>query len=283
MHQKLKVSCLWPLLLAAAAISGCEQKPAEQNATQEASGKLGDEQAVAINSTDSATRLVVTEAQGDYVLPACDDKQQPCPKISLSHVVSNDAWVNHFLDQQIFRQYPIKVGKKTHIPDDFQEVADGLLASIKPADPASANFTEKLDTVFLGMYKSFGMFMVTKFSFYEGAAQPYEAKKYYVLDLDRKKQLTLDDLLIKGKQQQLYDLLFQQFSAWVKKDFPQTPMADYEKDNPFTVTSNFSFNKDGVEFLYSPQELGSFAQGAAVFTVPYAQLKGIVKPDYLKD
>lgn len=268
------------LLVAMTGLTGCEQQPKDKQAS---SGKLGEQQAVAIQSTQSDKRLIVTEATAAYVLPPCDSKQQACPQINISHAVTNLDWVNKLLDEQILAQYTILLnGRQVH-PKDIQQLVDGFLARIKPADPASANFSEKLDTVFLGMYKNLGMFMISRFSYYQGAAQPFESKRYYVLDLERKRQLTLDDLLVSGKQQALYDLLFVQFKAWVQKDAPATSMPDYERDNPFSVTSNFSFNKDGIEFLYNVQDLGSVAQGAAVFTVPYSQLKGIVRDRYLKD
>ena len=263
-----------------AGLAGCEQQPKDKTA---ATGKLGEQQAVAIQSTQSDQRLVVTEATANYVLPACDSKQQPCPQINISHAVTNLDWVNQFLDQQILAQYSILVNGKAVQPKDPQQLVNGFLARIKPADPASANFTEKLDTVFLGMYKNLGMFMISRFSYFQGAAQPFESKRYYVLDLDSKRRLTLDDLLVAGRQQALYDLLYVQFKGWVQQASPDASMPDYERDNPFSVTSNFSFNRDGIEFLYNTQELGSATQGAAVFTVPYTQLKGIVKDKYLKD
>lgn len=261
-------------------LAGCNPAPKDK---QDGNGKLGEQQAVAIQSTQSDQRLVVTEATADYVLPACDSKQQLCPQINISHVVTNLEWANALLDEQILAQYTTLVnGKQVH-PKDPQQLVNGFLARIKAAEPASANFTEKLDTVFLGMYKNLGMFMISRFSYYQGAAQPFESKRYYVLDLDRKRQLNLDDLLVSGKQQALYDLLFVQFKSWVQKSTDSTSIQDYERDNPFTVTGNFSFNKDGIEFLYNAQELGTITQGAAVFTVPYSQLKGIVKDRYLKD
>ncbi len=267
------------LLGGSALLAGCEPAPKDKDGT----GKLGEQQAVAIQSTESSRRLVVSETPAAYVLPACDSKQQPCPQISISHAVTNVDWVNKLLDEQILAQYSILVnGKQVH-PKDPQQLVNGWLAQIKPNDPASANFSEKLDTVFLGMYKNLGMFMISRFSYYQGAAQPLENKRYYVLDLAGKRQLTLDDLLVPGKQQALYDLLFVQFKAWVQKDNATVNMQEYERDNPFTVTGNFSFNKDGIEFLYNAQELGSLTQGAAVFTVPFGQLKGIVKDKYLKD
>lgn len=276
--SKLSASALAALL--AVGMAGCEQQPRDKQA---ASGKLGEQQAVAIQSTQSDKRLIVTEATASYVLPPCDSKQQPCPQINISHAVTNLDWVNQFLDEQILAQYATLLNGKQVRPKDPQQLVNGFLAQIKPGDPATANFSEKLDTVFLGMYKDMGMFMISRFSYYQGAAQPFESKRYYVLDLDRKRQLLLDDLLVSGKQQALYDLIYVQFKQWVQKSTPSASMQEYERDNPFTVTGNFSFNKDGIEFLYNAQELGAFTQGAAVFTIPYGQLKGIVKDRYLKD
>ena len=280
LQRQRRCMAMGAMLAALLALGGCDQSPKDNAAS---SGKLGEQQAVAIQSTQSDKQLVVTEATASYVLPTCDSKQQPCPQINISHAVTNLDWVNRFLDEQILAQYTTLLHGKQVRPKDPQQLVNSFLARINPADPATANFSEKLDTVFLGMYKNLGMFMISRFSYYQGAAQPFESKRYYVLDLDRKKQLTLDDLLVPGKQQALYDLLFIQFKDWVQKSAPSASMQDYERDNPFTVTGNFSFNRDGIEFLYNAQELGSLTQGAAVFTVPYSQLKGIVKDKYLKD
>lgn len=48
------------------------------------------------------------------------------------------------------------------------------------------------------------------------------------------------------------------------------------------LTKNFIFTKDGIKFLYQPDEIAPYEMGMPEFVIRYAELKGIVQEQYLK-
>ena len=47
------------------------------------------------------------------------------------------------------------------------------------------------------------------------------------------------------------------------------------------LTDNFSFNKDGITFLYQPYAIGPYVMGMPELTIKYQDLKGVIKAEYL--
>lgn len=115
---------------------------------------------------------------------------------------------------------------------------------------------------------------------YSGGAHGLANQDYYVFDMTKQKRLTPNDILLPNKKAQLEMLVKAQFIDWIKQN-DQDPI-EYQKTWQFKLTDNFTFDKNGVTFIYQPYEISPYAYGMPKFTVPYAALKGIVKSDYLK-
>lgn len=52
-------------------------------------------------------------------------------------------------------------------------------------------------------------------------------------------------------------------------------------DHKFFLPANYAFTKEGVFFYYNPYEIAAYARGPVTFTIPYAQLEGIVKKELI--
>ncbi|MEO6285200.1 MAG: DUF3298 domain-containing protein [Dyadobacter sp.] len=50
-------------------------------------------------------------------------------------------------------------------------------------------------------------------------------------------------------------------------------------NHQFFVPANYVFTRDGILFYYNPYEIAAYARGAIQFTIPYSELKGIVKKE----
>jgi len=51
------------------------------------------------------------------------------------------------------------------------------------------------------------------------------------------------------------------------------------KNNEFYLPDNFALKKDGIVFLYTLYEIASYAQGEQAFTIPYGELKPLLKQE----
>ena len=115
---------------------------------------------------------------------------------------------------------------------------------------------------------------------YSGGAHGLANRDYYVFDMAKQKRLIPNDILLPNQKAKLETLVKTQFIDWIKQN-DQDPI-EYQKTWPFKLTDNFTFDKNGVTFIYQPYEISPYAYGMPKFTVPYTALKGIVKSDYLK-
>lgn len=272
MNQKYRKfgSLLAVSLTAALGISsGCSKKPEAEHASSPAQA-----QPVA-----KPLRLIAREEIADVELPACHSGQ--CPEVSFSHLVTSNDWVNGFLDNQIFAPYAHEVNGKKVTPANFQQLTDLVVSDATEGEAASPYFTESIDMSFMGVYNQLALFSKTAASYSHGAAHGVESIHYYVLDIAHEKQLTLDDILLPGQKPKLDALLHQAYRDWVKKNLSDLDLAEYEQDWPYKLTDNYTFDQNGLSFLYQEYEMAAYAFGLPELTVPYSQLKGIVKPQYL--
>ncbi len=252
-------------------LGGCEKK---------VTGPDTEQQAQAQPAALKPLRLIVREEFPEIKLPECHAGQ--CPEVSLSHLVTSNDWVNGFLDTQIFKVYQHEANGKVVIPRNFQEVADTVVAfATSDDDEAQPYFTESVGISFFGVYNRLALFSKSSASYSHGAAHGVESINYYVLDVDREKQLTLDDILIQGQRPKLDALVHQAYGNWVKKNSPDSDLKEYEQDWPYKLTENYSFDQNGLTFLYQEYEMAAYAYGMPELSVPYSQLKGIIKPAYL--
>ncbi|RYZ93971.1 MAG: DUF3298 domain-containing protein [Moraxellaceae bacterium] len=133
---------------------------------------------------------------------------------------------------------------------------------------------------FLGDVGTVARFKISA-AFYTGGAHGSALDNYYNLDIKRKKQLTLNDIILPNQQAALHQLVHQQYVDWVSSSAGNPDISQYEKDWPFKLTQNFNLGDAGLLFSYGQYEIGPYVVGMPEFVVPYAQLSGIVKPEYL--
>lgn len=271
-QQSRKFGSLLAISLAVAVgsmSSGCSKKTEAEHASTSAQAK----------SEAKPLRLIAREEIAEVELPVCHAEQ--CPEVSFSHLVTSNDWVNAFLDNQIFAPYSHEVKGKTLMPANFQQLTDLVVSNATEGEGASPYFTESVDMSFMGVYNQLALFSKTAASYSRGAAHGVESIHYYVLDIAHEKQLTLDDILLPGQKPKLDALLHQAYRDWVKKNLPDLDLTEYEQDWPYKLTNNYTFDQNGLSFLYQEYEMAAYAFGMPELTVPYSQLKGIVKPQYL--
>ncbi|WP_353721359.1 DUF3298 domain-containing protein [Dyadobacter sp. 676] len=64
-----------------------------------------------------------------------------------------------------------------------------------------------------------------------------------------------------------------------------TPEVDLEDagyflaNHKFFIPANYVFTPEGVLFFYNPYEIAAYARGPIEFTIPYQELKGIIRED----
>lgn len=115
---------------------------------------------------------------------------------------------------------------------------------------------------------------------YTGGAHPFSGQRYFVLDLDSGKQLTLKDLLAAGYEEGLNEAGERAF----RKERNIPPAASLEEagfwfaNNIFKVNTNVGVMNNGLVFAFNPYEVAPYAMGPTEFTVPYSDINALI-PD----
>jgi len=115
-----------------------------------------------------------------------------------------------------------------------------------------------------------------------GAAHGIPATQFLNWQRSTGHELSLSDLLISGRHDQYVQALRDAHHAWLKQneDAQQDPAA-YDKNWPFQPTDNATLTREGLVVKYDAYSIAPYSHGQPELTVPYAALRGILKPEFL--
>ncbi|XID75397.1 RsiV family protein [Alkanindiges sp. WGS2144] len=233
-------------------------------------------------STPQPHQMSVKQVPANYKLPACEG--EGCPEVDIQRLQTSNHWVNQFVDREILQLSSVQLSEEQPKPTSIQDNVDRFLQAAKQdsaARGAPVPYSMQVTPEYLGQKGDIALLKISA-AYYTGGAHGSALDNYYNLDLKQKKQLGLDDILVPAQRQQLHQLFYQQFVAWIKENDAKTDLDEYEQTWPFKLTDNFTFDLDGLKLSYAQYEIGPYVVGMPEFTVPYAQLNGIIKPEYLK-
>ena len=114
-----------------------------------------------------------------------------------------------------------------------------------------------------------------------GGAHPNSFRSYYIFDANTGREKN-----IKSFFSDTTALLNKVEKAFRKlenlADTTNLEGAGYFLSNhKFFLPANYAFTKEGVFFYYNPYEIAAYARGDISFTIPYSELKGIVKKELI--
>lgn len=124
-------------------------------------------------------------------------------------------------------------------------------------------------------------------SLYSGGSHPISVQTAYNLDIENRRVLTLEDILLESGAAELADLV----RAGVEEKFAPIDgnnglFEDYAStiDNSMswgTMTPYWYLNDTGLVVFYNQYELGPYAAGIVKVELPYEDLSGILQEAYL--
>lgn len=111
---------------------------------------------------------------------------------------------------------------------------------------------------------------------YTGGAHPNIFLDLINFDLSNGKKLNLSDIF--SDEDKLKALVERKFRE-VREIGPSTSIADagFFWGDAFSLPQNFALQEDGVYFHYNPYEAAAYALGSTEFTIPYEELKEVIR------
>lgn len=237
--------------------------------------------------------LVNVEIQPVLQVEKClKAEQQSCYQVDIHSVKTNIDWINQYFDNTIRNQ--LKLDEVALIPESEsaekyqqnlsltqlkQNYLEGLSALMQQ-EFAPIGYFQLYHPRFFAQNGALAMF-VEDFYLFSGGAHGYGSTNYLNFDLNQRKILTVDDLLLPHQKTALLEKLHQAYLKYLSEKYTDSSPAELEREYSLDITNNFTFTTDSLVFSYPPYVLGTYADGTITLAIPYTELVGILKPEYL--
>jgi hypothetical protein len=118
-------------------------------------------------------------------------------------------------------------------------------------------------------------------SYWANTGGPHPNGNYFFLNFDTRTgdTLSLLDVVLPETIDELVNISKKQF---IKENGSIKEVGWFFDEGEFKMPQSFSISKGGLLFVYQTYEAGPYMMGMPQFFIPYKELKGIVKPEYLK-
>jgi hypothetical protein len=118
--------------------------------------------------------------------------------------------------------------------------------------------------------------------YFTDAAHGIPATQYMNWQRASGRVLALDEAIIPGRHAQFTAALRQAYQKWLAgNDDAKRDPAGYGRTWPFDESDNFALTKDGVTVKYDAYSIAPYSYGEPELTIPYKELVGILRPEFL--
>lgn len=127
-----------------------------------------------------------------------------------------------------------------------------------------------------------GKILVIELSSYldQGVTPGLPGRGFINYDREQKRELRLQDALLPGSEGAFWRLAEQAHRDWVREHHPDQIVA-FRQTWPFRSTPHVALMRDRVLLKYDVRHIAPYDNGHPEISVPHAQLKGILRPEYL--
>ena len=295
------------ILITTLGITACQPKKTEPEAVEPEQTQ----------KEQQSLKLVGDTEKLNLSLPKCDGKN--CPEISIERLNSNQAFIDQFIDQKIIQELAqiLEIAPQQAVSEAAAIENAATAADAPTSNPTAAaiaqveTLAQKLEKQTLPYVQSFLALdqelkalssnhkislmikpkilnadqplatVVLNSSSYLGGAHGASAQQYYNFDLEKKKLVLLNDILLDKQRPQLERKAYEAFKQWVIASELSTNVQEYEQAWKFKLSENYYLGQQGLILQYAEYEIGPYVAGLPRLTIPYAELQGILKAAYL--
>lgn len=188
-------------------------------------------------------------------------EQVGCTRYHFQTIQSNVPWINEYFLERIQKMEPIAFEKYEGPKLD----RDSLAALGLSQSSAYVRY--------VGQNGALATFILHSDSYSSGAEHGLYHDEYVNLDLNEKRRVGLQDILIDGKARAFADAVYAHNRAWLT--------ARHIATENFPLSDNFYFSHKGLVSVYALYELTGYAEGMPELVLPYQELHKFIKKEYL--
>lgn len=244
-------------------ITGCASGPAKDIS-------LVSRTTDAISSKDG---LFVQETKKSITKPDCSGE---CPTLEINSLVfPGEPKLTELIDKALTAMTAID-DDRTLPYANLKEFESYYFDHAAPRDSVMLNAKTRYRTKYLTVIElSSGIYMT-------GAAHGMTAVQFINWDNNSESVITLESMLQPGKQRQFDAALNNAHAKWVEKnpDAQEDP-DEWKRIWPYQPSDNVALTDMGLLVKYNSYEIAPYSSGQPEILIPYSQLKGIIKPEYL--
>ncbi|WP_201601510.1 hypothetical protein [Psychrobacter submarinus] len=294
------------LVLASQVLLGCAPQPEsmfEQQAEEEAANEIGAHSTIqnyelskpstssALDKTGHKQALPINVSKQQTIArqPNCNGQQTRCQYLELNTLAFTppQPWLTNIMWQTVARA----LSPDAPFISQQQVARDSVSALLKQIEFHSAGVSsqpkyQRIDTDLIlnqGLSADSNEVM-TGYLLVESTQQRSEGhqqghRDYVMLDMQKKLQLTVEDVLLADADTQK---LLSTFNT-IKKQWlaEQGVEQQYLEEWPLPLSEQWYIDQQGLHLVYQSGELLNTQLQPVDFVVPFTQLQGIVKPNYM--
>ncbi|MGM8884829.1 hypothetical protein ACS8FD_02685 [Psychrobacter sp. 1U2] len=306
------------VVLGSNVLLGCAPQPEsmfEQQAEEEAANEIGTRSTIendksSQSSTASTTNALdktshkqappvnISKQQAIARQPDCDAQQTSCQYLELNTLAFTppQPWLANIMWQTVART----LSPDTPFTSQQQVARDSVSALLKQIEFRSEGVSsqpkyQRLDTDLVlnqglnadnvaASSSKMNREVMTGYLVVKSTQQRSEDhqqghRDYVMLDMQKKLQLTVEDILLPDADtQKLLSAFNTVKKQWLAK---QGIEQQYLEEWPLRLSEQWYIDQQGLHLVYQSGELLNTQLQAVDFVVPFTQLKGIVKPSYM--
>jgi hypothetical protein len=183
-----------------------------------------------------------------------------CVSFDLQTVDSNIDWINQYFIERIQHTEPVAFTKVTQ-------------KNPKKADEPHYLDQRFIKVEFIGQRAHLAIFALKSSNLARNKNASLKHVEYINFDLKQKKRLALSQLLLNGGEQKLLNAMYRVNAQWLNTQGIQ--------QQQLKLSDNYYFDTTSLVMVYPAGELAPAAAGMTELKVSYADLKEVIRPEYL--
>lgn len=242
-------------------------------------GQAEDHQAAqtTISATDSLTYTYDSVKVYSKLAVSKNKAVTDTAKAVAVYPVFNDQKVNQFLEDQVTglvgKQYGYKNYKE--LTTGFMKEFDAYFSKSKDED---RTWFEDINLKVTGNYPNY-VAVLYRYVDYKGGAHPNTLFTYFNYNPKTYQEITLDSL-VSQESMPKFKAIAENIFRKNEKLAPNASLSEgyFFPENKFALAQTFTVTSQGLKFLYNPYEIKPYAAGTTELTVPFTEIKALLKP-----